>query len=69
MIKDEYMKKVDETKITNLRITSEEKQLMKNKAKLYTNGNLSEWIRFSAIYLEPPKKFLSVKKDKKKKGL
>jgi hypothetical protein len=52
-------------KLRNFRTTDQEWELIKRKAALYTGGNVSEWIRFASIELEP--KASDLVKDKPKK--
>lgn len=45
-------------KLINFKCTDEELAVIKAKAEKYANGNLSEWIRYAAIELEPRSKDL-----------
>lgn len=58
MLKDDYLKKVDKTKMHNIRLTDEEQEKIKKKADTYTEGNVSAWMRFASTELTPPKKYL-----------
>ena len=43
------------TKLITIKINLEESSKIRENAKKWTNGNISEWIRYSAINLEPNK--------------
>lgn len=40
--------------MVNVKFSDQEKDLLKKKAKQYTGGNVSEWIRYAALRLNPP---------------
>lgn len=42
-------------RMIGFRCTETEYQLIEEKAKKHTNGNVSEWVRFAAIHMEPGK--------------
>jgi len=42
----------------NLKINAGEKKLMQQNADKYFGGNLSGWMRYSAMYLKPKQKDL-----------
>jgi hypothetical protein len=37
----------------NFKLNQNEMNLLKEKANLYTEGNISEWIRYATLKLEP----------------
>jgi hypothetical protein len=39
--------------LLNLKVTDLELKLIRQKAEKYTGGNISEWIRYAAIQLDP----------------
>jgi hypothetical protein len=41
-----------------VKMTDEEKNKSQQKANLYCDGNLSEWMRYAAIYCVPNRKHL-----------
>ena len=57
------LKKLQDEKRKNftMRMSQEELKTLQAKADLYTNGNLSEWIRYAAFNYQPKKSELSDK--------
>lgn len=41
------------SEMINIKITRLERKLLQGKADKYTNGNVSAWMRYAAINLEP----------------
>lgn len=52
------VKKKPKLILINLKVTSEELQLIRQKAKAFTKGNSSAWVRYAATQLSPRKKDL-----------
>lgn len=42
-------------KITNLKLASKDRKALKEKAKLFTKGNLSAWLRYAGLQYVPKK--------------
>ena len=42
-------------KLMNFKVTDEERALMQAKADKYTNGNVSDWLRYAGTKLDPKK--------------
>jgi hypothetical protein len=57
------LKTLDKEKRRNftMRMSAEEMKQLQEKADLYTNGNLSQWIRYAAFNYVPKKSELSGK--------
>ena len=43
----------EKSKIINLKVSTSEHELLKARAFRYANGNLSAWIRYASINLDP----------------
>jgi len=68
-LKRQFITRNSPTKIINFKCTEEELVLMKKNADKFADGNLSAWIRFSTIELEPKKRHLEDdRKTKPNKG-
>lgn len=71
MSKDNFMlvtqiKKKQETKQAHVKCSAEILKLLQEKADLYADGNLSEWLRYAGLNFVPSKADLApVKKQKK----
>lgn len=46
------------TKLINLKVTDKELALIQKKANRITGGNVSMWLRYAGMELEPPKRDL-----------
>jgi hypothetical protein len=47
------IKKKEETKIINVRVTDSDRNKIKNKANRYSNGNLSAYMKYALINFTP----------------
>lgn len=45
--------KPTKSEMINLKLTRNERRMIQARADKYTGGNVSEWIRYAAINLEP----------------
>lgn len=56
--------------LTNLRLSDEDRSLIEAKARQYTKGNVSAWLRYAGINHTPPASALAKPEPKKrnKKG-
>lgn len=51
-------------KLLTVKVTQSDLDIIRDKAKLYTDGNISEWIRYSATALLPKARDLVNEDDK-----
>jgi hypothetical protein len=56
MVLKSCVKKKPKKTLINLKVTDVELRLIKDKAKKYTNGNISAWMRYASSQLNPKKK-------------
>lgn len=54
----EPLKRVNRTILKNVKVTPEEERIIQENADKFAGGNVSEWIRYSAMKLKPKKKYL-----------
>jgi uncharacterized protein (DUF1778 family) len=47
-----------EKRLLNLKVTDEERKLIKLNADKYANGNISEWVRYASLNFLPEEKDL-----------
>lgn len=52
-------KKKPKLKLINLKVSPDDIKAIRAKAKKFTNGNISSWIRYAATQLTPKKKDVS----------
>ena len=48
-----YSQKETKTKLLTVKVTEIDLDIIREKAELYTDGNLSEWIRYCSTQLLP----------------
>jgi len=48
-----HLQKETKTKLLTVKVTEIDLDTIREKAKLYTDGNISEWIRYSSTQLLP----------------
>lgn len=58
-IKEKFLRKNDDTKMWNVRLTDAERYIIDKNAKQFTDGNASAWVRFAATHLKPTKRYLT----------
>jgi hypothetical protein len=49
--------------LINVRVTDDQLEMIKRRAKRYANGNMSAWLRYAACYLDPRDEDLVSLKD------
>jgi len=48
-----HLQKETKSKLLTVKVTEEDLETIREKARLYTDGNISEWIRYSSTELLP----------------
>jgi hypothetical protein len=61
------LKKKSSSKIIPVKCNDDVTQKLQDKADLYTEGNLSEWLRYAGLNCVPPKSDLVQSSKKKSK--
>lgn len=56
ILKDKFSKRTAPTRVVNIKCTQTELDAIKANAEKYTDGNVSLWIRFSAMEMVPKKR-------------
>lgn len=51
--------RVEETKLLAIRLTYKEHEMIKKAASTYSNGNVSQWIRYASTNFKPKTKDLN----------
>ncbi len=57
-VKKKFLSRANPVRIVNFKCTEEEFDQIKANADKYADGNMSGWIRFASMNLEPKKKHL-----------
>jgi hypothetical protein len=50
-------------KLFSLKVSIEELAAMQKNANLFTNGNMSAWVRYASTYLKPNPKDIEIEED------
>jgi len=59
-LKEKFFRQSSESSIINFRGSEEEKKAMQDKANLFTQGNLSAWLRYASTQLAPKQTDLKI---------
>ena len=57
-MKLKQLQRENKNKLLTVKVTPSDFDIIRNKAELYTEGNISEWIRYSSTLLNPKSKDL-----------